>query len=271
MELNFFVAILLTGIVSGTLSGMLGIGGGIIIVPVLLFFYSLWPGLLETSYLAVGTSLGAVFLTSLSSSYAHYKRSPIDWSIVRLWVLPLMVGGFVAGQTAALIAEHWLVLFIGILLLVFAIILASDWQPAPRPHTSKPNAFGVNGLAFTVGLISALAGIGGGNIIVPSLIYWFHLSFLYAIAISSVLVVPIALSGAAGFALSGWNALGRPPFSLGYLHLPVIFTVALTAVLFAPLGVKIAYLIHDRLLKIFFGCVLLVTSARLIWLSFGTA
>ncbi len=263
----FFGVCLLTGVVSGFVGGLLGLGGGMIIVPVLIFLYDFFFDVPKAAHLAVGTSLSVVLLTSLSASYTHYKKAAVDWSPARLWVIPLIVGSFSAGLLADFFTGRWLTVVVAICMMVFAgIFIFNRRLPAHHPRT--PATSGVVAVATAIGLVSGLAGVGGGNLIVPSLIYWLGLSFVFAAALSSLLIIPVAFFGALGFILSGWLEPGRPLYSLGYIHLPATFAIALGAVLFAPAGVKVAYLARDGTLKTIFAVVLMGVSCGLLWSSF---
>lgn len=266
--LNYFVFLalcLLAGSVVGVVGGMLGIGGGVIIVPVLLLLYSFWPELFDISYLAIGTSLGTIFFTSLAASYAQVKRKAVNWAVVRMWVLPVMLGSFSAGHIAKLLPEHWLLGFIAIFLSIVAVILVTDWQP--KPHRKLPGILPTAGIASAVGLSSGLAGIGGGNVIVPTLLY-FNFPFSGAAAVSSTLGVPIALAGALGFIWVGWSEAGRPAGSLGYVHMPAVAAIAVASMGMASVGVRLAHQVATKSLQKLFAGMLLVTSSRLAWLAY---
>lgn len=266
MELILFLILCaLVGILVGFLGGLLGIGGGIIITPVLISLYSQWPGLTQTTSLAVGTSLGAIIFISLSSSRAQIKKGAVNWQIVRLWVLPLMVGSFSAGHLAGLLPEYWLLTFIACFLFLVAIFMFTRWQPTPGRQL--PGHLLTAAIAAPTGLISGLIGIGGANIVIPTLVY-FNLAFPKAAAISSTLGVPIALAGTMGFIGAGWNESGLPVGSLGYVHLPAVAAIATTSVLAAPFGVNLAHRTPAALLKRIFAVMLLFASARLTWLAY---
>ena len=261
----FLTLCLLAGSVVGVIGGMLGIGGGVIIVPVLLLLYSFSPELLNVAYLAIGTSLGTIFFTSLAASSAQIKRQAVNWAVVRIWVLPVMMGSSSAGYIAKLLPEYWLLGFIAIFLAIMATILATNWQP--QAHRKLPGILPTAGIASAVGLSSGLAGIGGGNVIVPTLLY-FNFPFSGAAAISSTLGVPIALAGALGFVWVGWSEAGRPVGSLGYVHIPAVAAIAVASMGMASVGVRLAHQIATRLLQRLLAVMLLVTSVRLAWLAY---
>lgn len=258
----------LTGIVVGLIGGMLGMGGGVIIVPVLLTLYGQQAGLGNITNLAVATSLGTIVFTSLSASYAQIKRRAVDWEIIRTWTLPIMAGSLSAGHVAALLPEYYLRGFIAIFLIVMAINILVNYQP--KSAKQLPGTFSCAWIAGMAGLSSGLAGIGGGNVVTPVLLY-FNQPFVRAAAVASTLGVPVALAGASGFIWAGWEQEWLPPYSLGYVHLPVVFAIAVTSATMAPIGVALAHKVPVLVLRRLFACMLLIASSRLAWLAVTAA
>lgn len=265
----FFLLCSLTGIAVGLTGGMLGIGGGVIVVPVLLTLYSQQTDIAGgITNLAVGTSLGSVFFTSLAAGYAHFKKKNIHWPIVRLWMPPVMLGSLSAGYGASLLPAQGLLGFVSFLFLLIAMSILFNWQSRPgRTMPGKPVAAG---LGVLVGLLSGMTGVGGGNFIVPLMIY-FNMLYVKAIALASVLAIPIALTGALGFMWAGWNLQPMPANTLGYVHWPATLAIALTSTLTAPVGVWLSHQAPVLLLRRIFSVFLLVTALRLLWLSFQAA
>lgn len=269
LELVIFLCLCsLTGIVVGLIGGMLGMGGGVIIVPVLLTLYSQQAGLDNITNLAVATSLGAIVFTSLSASYAQIKRRAVNWGIVRIWTLPVMAGSLSAGHLAAILPEYYLRGFIAVFLTGMAINMLINYRP--KSTRQLPGIFPCALIAGTAGLSSGLAGIGGGNIVTPVLLY-FNQPFVRAVAVASTLGVPIALAGTSGFIWAGWEHTWLPPYSLGYVHLPAVFAIAVTSTAMAPIGVALAHRAPVLVLRRFFACMLLIAGGRLAWLAVTAA
>lgn len=255
----------LAGLLAGFLGGMLGIGGGVIVVPILVGIYSYWPGLTDVINLAIGTSLGTIIFTSLAASYAQIRRKAVDWSFVRVWALPLMIGSLGAAHVASLFSKQLLLIFISTLLFIIATILLFRWIPEQK--RPMPGSLPISGIALGTGLSSGLAGIGGANILIPTLMY-FNTPFPRAAAVASTLAVPVSIAGTLGFIWAGWGQPGLPVGSLGYVHLPAVAAVAVTSMIMAPVGVALAHKVPVLLLQRIFAGLLALTSGRLAWAAF---
>lgn len=253
------------GIVAGFLAGLLGIGGGVVIVPALLLLFDAFDVVALTdgaARLAVGTSLATIIVTSLSAARAQIRRGAVRWPIVRAWTPALLAGSFASGPVAALLPQAALPWFIGVFLLLVALIMLAQWRPAP--HRTLPGLAGNLAMGSGAGLVSGLAGIGGGNVIVPTLVFH-NVPMQQAAATASTLGVPIALSGTLGFVLTGWGVAGLPTGSVGYVWLPGALIIAAITFLVAPLGVAVAHRSPADLLKRLFGALLVVMSTRILW------
>jgi uncharacterized membrane protein YfcA len=262
MEDVVFIALCaLLGVVSGFLGGLLGIGGGVVIVPVLSIYFDgtdrFDPG--ESLLIAVATSLACIVFTSASAAYTQYKANKVLWPVARKLVTFLLVGSFLAGYVAPLFPAEVFRLFIGVFLAFVATVMLLSWQPAP--HRQLPGVAGCSGIGFGGGLLAGMAGIAGGNVIVPTLVY-FNVPAHNATATSSALGVPIALTGALGYFFLS------PPVSasglVGYIDAAAFLPIVLGALVAAPLGVKVAHRLPAAKLKRLFGVLLVFVSARMI-------
>ena len=251
------------GALAGILGGMLGIGGGVIIVPALLLLFEATG--METTVaapVAVATSLATIIATSVSAARAQLRRDSVDRAIVRRWTPALVLGGLGSGPLATRLPEPVLPWFIGAFLLSAALVMLSAWTPAP--HRRLPAGAAGFGLGASAGLVSGLAGIGGGNVIVPTLV-WFNVPMRLAAGTSSTLGFPIAVAGTIGFAVAGLERTDLPPGTLGFVHVPAALALALASFACAPLGVALAHRIAAARLKRVFGLLLLLVSLRLLW------
>lgn len=260
IEIFSFLAL---GLAAGLLAGMLGIGGGVVVVPVLIWLFHR-DGLSEQiiPHLAIGTSLAAIVFTSLSAIRAQHKRRAIDWRIVSLLAPATLLGGFVSGYLAGFIPAEVLKTTFAAFLFLVGVQFILDWKPAA--HWRLPGRGGLWGAGLGIGSLSALLGIGGGNITVPFL-HACNLDIKRAIAISTALGFPIALFGAAGFVLSGWGNPALPAGTVGYVSLPALGAISATAILVAPLGVRLAHDLPVKKLKRVFGLLVLAISTTMLW------
>ncbi len=266
---------MLLGSISGFLGGLLGIGGGIVIVPALILLFGafdLLPDKLAT-LAALATSLGCIVFTSLSAAYAQYKSDKIEWSVARRWGPFLVLGSLFAGMVASSLPVAVLRGCIGAFLVFVAIVMLTSWKPAPsRPF---PGAIGSAVAGWLGGLVSGIAGIGGGNVIVPSLIF-FNVPVHRATATSSALGVPIASAGLLGYLLAAWQLeapIQVPDASLlwGYLYWPAFLAITLPAIALAPVGVKVAHRIDPLPLRRLFGGLLLLLAARMLYSAWSVS
>jgi uncharacterized membrane protein YfcA len=259
-------ACLVLGLFAGLMGGMLGIGGGVIIVPCLIFLFSLQqipPELIPQ--MAVATSLCSIIITSSSAIYAQAKRGAVDWVLFRQWVWVVIAGGFCSGFIAKLLPALVMQRGIALFLMLVAVILLSQWQPHPSRRLPGPPWSHL--LGFGSSMSSGLAGIGGGNIIVPLLIF-FNVPMLRAAATASALGLPIALVGTLGFVLAGWQVANLPDLNIGFVYWPAAVAIGATAFISAPWGVAIAHRLPAKTLKRIFGALLLMVSGSMMWSSF---
>ncbi|MFW6094582.1 MAG: sulfite exporter TauE/SafE family protein [Pseudomonadota bacterium] len=251
------------GAVSGFLGGLLGIGGGVVIVPLLIVLLDLLAFLPSEAVtpVAVATSLACVLLTSLSAAITQIRARMVEWALVRRWFAFLVLGSFLAGWVATALPDAVFRGFIGAFLLFVAFVMLTRWRPSP--HREPPGALLSAGLGTTGGLVSGLAGIGGGNVIVPTLIY-FNVPVHRATATSSTLGVPIASAGTLGFVAVGLGTdFGAG--MLGYVYVPGFLAIVSAAVLTAPLGVRTAHRVRAQPLRRYFGLLLLLVSGRMLY------
>lgn len=259
-ELFFILTCLCLGLVSGFLGGLLGIGGGVVIVPGLLALFTATARFSDGSatLVALGSSLAIIVFTSIAATRAQIRAGNVLWPVFRLWVGWLIAGALCAGYVASWLDPATLRGLIGLFLVAVGAIMLTQWQPAP--HAVLPGRLGGAGLASGSGLVSGLAGIGGGNVIVPLLTY-FNVPIHRATATASAFGIPVAAAGAIGYSLQGvWSGV-----LLGKIYLPVVAIVAAGAVIAAPIGVRSAQTIQPARLKRYFGILLLCVALRMLW------
>lgn len=244
---------LVIGSMSGFVAGLLGVGGGIIIVPALIvLFDSLVAGEGPfassgfTTLVAVATSLACVLVTTALSGFAQLRHGRVHGTAVRRWAPFLIIGSALSGFAAPELPEALVRLFIATLVLSVAIILASRWTPPAKSELPGPAASGA--LGVVTGFASGIAGIGGGNLMIPSFIY-FNVPIHSAMGTSSFLGPSVALSGVIGYVLRGWQETQGDASLFGYVHLPAFAAISIAALFFAPLGVRFAQARSPRVLR----------------------
>ncbi|MDX1589400.1 MAG: sulfite exporter TauE/SafE family protein [Oleiphilaceae bacterium] len=256
---------LLLGACAGTLAGLFGIGGGLIIVPVLIISLS-WQGVdgAISTHLAVGTSLATVVFTSLSSIRTHHAMGAVRWDIFRPMVVGIVLGAALGAMTAGFLSGPWLQRIIGGFVLLVSLQMGLQWRPsAARP---LPGSGGLSLAGGGIGWASAIFGIGGGTLTVP-LLSWCGVRAQQAVATSAACGLPIALSGAATNMVVGWQRPLLPDYSLGFVYLPALLGIVITSVPFAVLGARLAHRLPERLLKRLFALLLLVLGVRFLLLA----
>jgi uncharacterized membrane protein YfcA len=250
------------GALAGTLAGLLGIGGGVIIVPVLaMVFQHQGVDIDVLMHVSIGTSLATIVVTSLSSIRAHQKRGAIDWSVFRRITPGIIVGGFLGSVLAdAIPGEELRVLFA-----IFMFLVATQMMIAgtPAPHRKLPNRPGMLTAGVVIGAVASLMGVGGGAMSVPFMT-WCNVHIRQAVATSAAIGFPIALAGAAGFMITGWGKELLPPWSAGYVNLPAFTGIVVASILFAPLGARLAHTIPPTVLKRTFAILLYVLGVRML-------
>lgn len=264
-ELFLFAgALLVTGLIAGLIAGLLGVGGGIVIVPVLFHVFTV-IGIDESvrMHLAVGTSLGTIVPTSIRSVRAHYKKGAVDVALLKRWALP-MLAGVVVGTTLAAYANGQVLtaIFAAVALLV-AFNMAfgrEEW----RLGNKLPGKWGQGAIASTIGGTSAMMGIGGGTFGV-TVMTLFGYPIHKAVATAAGLGLIISVPGAIGFVVAGLSVEALPPFSAGYVNLIGLALIVPATVLAAPWGAELAHAVSRKTLARAFAFFLLLTSARMFY------
>lgn len=250
------------GAIVGILAGLFGIGGGLVIVPMLIYVFSLnnIPHEL-TMHLALGTSLASIIFTSISSFLAHHKRGAVHWDVVKKIVIGILTGTFLGSYIASGLSTNFLKIFFVIFLYFVATQLLLNKKP--KPGREIPGALGMFATGNVIGLVSSLVGIGGGTLSVPFML-WCNINAHHAIGTSAAIGLPIAVAGTVGYILNGWNVPNLPAYSLGYVYLPALFGIAAVSVLTAPLGVKLAHSLPVDRLKRIFSILLYVVATKML-------
>ena len=256
--------LLLLGACTGFLAGLLGIGGGMLLVPFLTFLFSqrgIEPGLAVK--MAIATSMATILFTSISSVRAHHRRGAVRWELVRRLVPGILVGGLVSGAGIfSLLKGSVLALFFAAFVGFSATQMLIDRKP--KPSRQMPGPVGAGAAGGLIGLVSGLVGAGGAFISVPFMT-WCNVAMHNAVATSAALGFPIALANSVGYVIAGWNLPNTPPGALGYLMVPALVVIAAVSVLTAPLGARLAHALNTRQLKKVFAVLLYGLASYMAW------
>ncbi len=264
-ELSFlyeFLTYLITGAVVGVAAGLLGIGGGLLIVPVLSTVFLIFLDVAEVVHLAIGTSLATILVTSFSSVRAHHKLGAVRWDIVKLLTGGVFIGAFIGGWSSQFIASEWLAKLFGILELLIAINLLLALKP--NPHRQLSGLIGNTGAGGIIGWLSSLVGIGGGTLTTPYL-QWNNINMHQAIATSAAISLPVALAGSIGYLIAGLDASNLPSYATGYIYWPAFFGIVLASYFTAPIGAHLAHQLPVKTLKRFFGVFLILLAIKMLF------
>lgn len=259
LEPQLIAELLLLGCVTGFLAGLLGIGGGMLMVPFMTFILTDKGFPVDyTVKMAVATSLASICFTSLSSVRAHHKRGAVLWPIVRVLSPGIVLGSVAGAQLAvALPGKILSVLFAG-----FVAFSATQMflDRKPKPTRTLPGPLGTFSMGGVIGMLSSLVGAGGAFVSVPFMT-WCNVKIHDAVGTSAALGFPIALAGTLGYIWAGQGMPQMPPGSIGYLYLPGLVVVSLASICTAPLGARTAHRMDIRPLKKVFAAVLYVLAA----------
>ena len=258
------VLYLLCGAAAGFFSGLLGIGGGLVVVPLLTFIFTV-QGVMSPDvamHVAVATSLSSILFTSVSSARSHARRGSVEWRFVRGLAPGIVAGTLIGSFGAAYIPGFGLRAFFVVLLVCIATQMLLDLYPKSRGFA--PGASALAGAGLIIGGVSSLVGLGGGSLTVPFL-RWCGVDMHKAVGTSSAVAWPIAVAGTFGFVVSGWGNPLLPAWSLGYVSLPATLGIACTSVFFAPLGARLAHALPVPTLRKVFAVFLYVTAVDMMW------
>lgn len=266
-EFNLIEACLyiLTGAFAGFSAGLLGIGGGLIIVPILYFVFSTQA--YEQQYvmhIALATSLATIVITSISSTLAHHRKRAVLWPVVLLLAPGIIIGAWFGAGFAARLDTAILKPVFGIFEIFVAILMFNQYQSKQHQLTIRAASGFIGGII--IGGVSAMVGIGGGTLTVPFL-HWHRINIKNAVATSAACGLPIALFASMSYIYSGSHVvenINEGKYMLGFIQVQAFLFIAISSFLFAPLGAKLAHTISDILLKKVFAIFLLLLGLKML-------
>jgi uncharacterized membrane protein YfcA len=260
--MEYLLLYLLTGVFAGFLAGLLGIGGGLVIVPVLTFIFTAqhFPAS-HILHIALGTSLASILFTSVSSLRAHHAHGAVNWGVVRGITPGILAGTLLGTVLAAQLSSNFLKGFF--VLFVYYVATQMLLNIKPKPTRQLPGWGGMFAAGGIIGGVSSLVGIGGGTLSVPFMT-WCNVKLHQAIGTSAAIGFPIALAGSVGYIVNGLGTAGLPDYSLGFVYLPALAGLVLASVVTAPLGARAAHRLPVAQLKRIFALLLYVLGTRML-------
>ena len=253
---------LITGAIAGLMAGLLGIGGGLVVVPALaLLFASQGYAADSVMHFAVGTSLATIIPTSLSSLLAHHRRNSVHWQAVRGMLPGILAGALAGAWLARQVSSPGLALLFGGFEILVAIHLLFGMQA--KAHRALPGNVGLAVAGVVVGGVSAFLGIGGATLTIPFLV-WNQIDIRVAVGTAASCGLPIAVAGALGFAISGWQVSAPGGYTTGFINWPAVLLIALASVPLAPVGARLAHYLPRKILQRVFAMILVLIGLKMI-------
>lgn len=260
--MEWYASYLALGAIAGFLAGIFGVGGGLVLVPVLVFLFDSQQFPAEhVMLLSLGTSMAGILFSSLASLREHHRHGAVNWRVVRNITPGILLGTGLGTLLASSIPTHGLAIFFTMFVYFVAVQILVDL----RPHAARqlPGAAGMTTAGIFTGCLSSMVSIGGGSIIVPFLV-WCNISLRNAIGTSAAIGFPVAVGGTIGYVVTGLSVHFLPPYSLGFVYLPALFWIALASSVTAPLGAKATHHVKTGLLRKFFALLLLAIATKLL-------
>jgi len=261
--MEWYVGYLVLGAIAGFLAGMFGVGGGLVLVPVLIFLFDsqLFPAE-HVMLLALGTSMAAILFTSLASLREHHRHRAVNWRVVRNITPGILIGTGIGASLAASIPTRGLAIFFALFVYFVAVQILIDI----RPHAARqlPGAAGMTLAGTFTGCLSSMVSIGGGSIVVPFLV-WCNVPLRNAIGTSAAIGFPVAIGGTVGYVFTGSSISGLPAHSVGFIYLPALLWISLASIITAPLGAKATHSLKTGMLRKLFALLLLVLATKLLF------
>ena len=264
LQLHVILELATLGICTGFLAGLLGIGGGMIMVPFLTILLSNKGVSADLAVkMAIATSMATIIFTSISSVRAHHKRGAVRWDLVKGLAPGIVLGSAIASVGVfAMLKGASLAIFFGLFVGFSATQMFLDKKPAPSRQ--MPGFSGQLAAGGVIGFLSGLVGAGGGFISVPFMA-WCNIAIHNAVATSAALGFPIAVANVAGYVVSGLNVENLPTGSFGYIWVPALVVIAACSFFMAPLGAKAAHSLPVKKLKRIFASILYLLAAYMFY------
>jgi uncharacterized protein len=262
LELEWMVIFLTLGSFIGFMAGLLGIGGGGIMVPLLTSLFLLHGIPVEkVVHLALGTSMASIIVTSISSLRAHHLKGGVIWEVVKGMSLGIILGSYLATLLVSLLSSVYLALFFSAFMAFISIQMFLNKKP--KANRELAGNIGLSIAGSGIGAISALVPIGGGSLTVPYL-SWQNIDLKKAIGTSAAIGFPISIAGTLGYVINGWENTSVENLTFGYVYLPAVLMISIASFFTAPYGVKFAHSLPIHTLKKIFAILLIILSIKML-------
>jgi uncharacterized protein len=260
--MEWWWAYLAIGVSVGFLAGLFGIGGGMIMVPMLVFVFTAKGFPAEhMMHLSLATSMATIVFTSLSSVGAHHRHGAVDWRVARAMAPGIVAGALAATLVAGLVPTRPLAVFFAVFMLYASLQMFFEMKP--KPSRQLPGAAGLFGVGAGIGALSSVLAAGGAFLSIPFLVRC-NVPLKRAIGTAAANGFPIAVAGTIGYILNGLRTSGLPDGSLGYVYLPALAIVVAASMPLAPLGAKLAHRLPVKRLRIVLALMLLAIAVRML-------
>jgi uncharacterized membrane protein YfcA len=257
----------LLGIFGGFVAGLFGVGGGLTLVPFMFMLFTAQHFPPEhVMHLALGTSMATIMFTSISSMRAHHAHGAVRWDVVRSLAPGLVLGTFGGSLVAGQVPTGPMTAIFVIIVYYAAIQMMLDFKP--KAHRQLPGPLGLVTAGGIIGIVSSLVAAGGGFLSIPFMLFC-NVAIHAAVGTSSALGFPIAVAGAIGYVVAGWNDPGLPAYTFGYIYLPAFFGIVVMSITMAPVGAKLAHKLPVKQLKRAFGGFLALLATKMLFSLFG--
>jgi len=262
LGIEWILLFLLLGSFVGFMAGLLGIGGGGIMVPVLTTMFLIQGVPVEkVVHLALGTSMASIIVTSFSSLRAHHAKGGVIWKVVKGMAPGIILGTFLATFLASYMSSAYLAMFFAAFMAYVSAQMFLDKKP--RPSRELAGNVGLFAAGSGIGAVSALVSIGGGALTVPFLI-WQNIDAKKAIGTSAAIGLPISLAGTLGYLINGWSSSSPDTLTFGFVYLPAVLLISATSFFTAPLGARTAHALPVATLKKVFAVLLILLSIKML-------
>lgn len=264
--MEWWIVYLLMGLFVGFFAGLLGIGGGLILVTLMVYMFTVQEFPADRLlHLALGTSIASIVFTSISSLRAHHKHGAVRWDILRIAVPGLIAGTLFGTFVADQMKSKYLAIFFVIFVYYSAVQMFANVKP--KPTRQLPGKIGMTVVAIIVGIVSSLVGVGGGVMTIP-LMSLCNVPMRQTIGTSAALGLPIAIAGTVGFIVTGLGKDHLPPLAVGYVYLPALVGIVIGTFVTVPWGAKAAHTLPVTTLKKIFAVILFILATKMLWSLF---